>query len=60
VAKIAEIDAAIARARARIDAMRPAVDAWNNRATTDPGVWNPDGTSKVTPGFPAEPGPLPN
>jgi hypothetical protein len=48
----AEIDAAIARGRARIDSMRPAQGRWGTRATDHPDVWNPDGTSKVEPGYP--------
>ena len=51
-AKLAEIDAAIAQAKARISAMEPALSAWDNRVVDHPDVWNSDGTSKVTPDFP--------
>ena len=51
-AKLSESDKAITRARPRISAMEPALDAWNNRVADYPDVWNPDGSSKVTPGFP--------
>jgi hypothetical protein len=56
--KQTEIQQAETRAKGRIDKMRPAVDRWNSRVADHPEVWNPDGTSKVTPGFPKDPGPI--
>lgn len=47
-----EIEQAILRGQERIQKMRPAVDRWQNRATTHPNVWNPNGSSKIQPGWP--------
>jgi hypothetical protein len=55
---VADMDAATTRGKGRIGKMRPALDRWNSRVSSNPTVWNPDGTSKVTPGFPENPGPL--
>jgi uncharacterized protein DUF4157 len=56
--KTSEIDATIRRGQERINKLQEALDKWNNRSTSNPSVWNPDGTSKVTPDFPKNPGPL--
>jgi len=53
-AKQAEIDQSIKDAQDRIDKMQPAIDAWNDRATTNPAKWNPDGTSKKNPNWPKD------
>ncbi len=49
---LSEVDEMIQSATARIAAMRPALDRWNQRARTHPKTWNPDGTSKNKPGWP--------
>jgi hypothetical protein len=51
-----EIDAALARAQQRLAAMKPALADWNARVFTHPTVWNPDGTSRVQPGWPTNAG----
>ena len=53
----ARIDSAIRSGTARVNSMRPVLDRWNARATDRPDLWNPDGTSRVQPGWPADPGP---
>jgi hypothetical protein len=53
--KVAEVDAAIQDGRPRMDAMRAALDEWNARAASHPDQWNPDGTSRVVPGWPTDP-----
>jgi hypothetical protein len=58
-ARQAKMDDARTRGKARLDALQPAVGEWNGRAASHPQVWNADGTSKTDPGFPSNPGPLP-
>ena len=55
--KLSEIDAAINRAQERINKMQPALNEWNNRASNYPDKWNPNGISKVKPGWPSDPSP---
>jgi phage-related protein len=50
-AKLAEIDKAIDEARDRIRGLERAFPIWNGRLS-DTSVWNADGTSKATPGWP--------
>jgi hypothetical protein len=54
----AEGEAAVARANQRIAKMEPALNEWNNRVANHPDAWNADGTSKTTPNFPKDPGPM--
>jgi len=53
--KLEAIDDAIARANDRIAKLESAWNEWQQRATTHPDVFNPDGTSKVTPDWPSHP-----
>ncbi len=48
----AALDQTIARATERLARLRAAVEAWNRRAQTNPGVFNPDGSSRVQAGWP--------
>lgn len=52
---LGSINDAIDLANSRISSMRPALDAWNNRAILSPLVWGADGLSVHQPGWPKDP-----
>ena len=51
-AKLKAIDDTLIRANDRLAKLQAAWDDWAQRATTHPDVFNPDGSSKTTPGWP--------
>ncbi|MGE0642598.1 MAG: DUF4157 domain-containing protein [Nitrospira sp.] len=54
-ARLQAIDDAIARGTERASRLEEGFRDWQNRAATHPDVWNPDGTSRVTPNWPTHP-----
>jgi phage-related protein len=54
VAKRKSVDETIARANERLSKLRSGWNEWEQRVENHPDKWNPDGTSKVDPGFPVE------
>jgi hypothetical protein len=51
-ARAKAIDETLARANGRLAKLKAALEEWKNRGKTHPDVFNPDGSSKTTPGWP--------
>ncbi|NPD27732.1 hypothetical protein [Corallococcus exiguus] len=54
---LSEIDKAIESGTQRRESMRVFLEAWNNRAVTHPGIWSPNGKSKIVPHWPTDTSP---